>query len=139
MRKKWPKTAVGGGTTRRWQGKRTNLKTEVTRNQSTPNSPKNKHFYPLLRTYTCACEGVKNARFSENMAHFVSFSCFLPFKICPFALSPMNYNFLVSSIIVVIFNITEKATKTQKAYIQVFPTFNEVTHFLYWNRKCSNP
>ena len=47
----------------------TNLKTGVSRKQSTPNFPKNEHFLPPVRT--CAYQEVKNVRFSENLACFV--------------------------------------------------------------------
>ena len=48
----------------RWYGKRTNLKTGVSKKQSTPSFPKNEHFLPPY-------QGVRNARFSENLACFV--------------------------------------------------------------------
>ena len=38
--------------------------------QSTPNFPKNEHFLPP-DTHTCAYQGVRNVRFSENLACFV--------------------------------------------------------------------
>ena len=47
-----------------------NLETGVSRKQSTPNVPKNKHS-PPIRTYTCAYQDVRNVRFSENLACFV--------------------------------------------------------------------
>ena len=36
-----------------------------------PNFQKNERFYPLIRTRTCAYQGVKNLRFSENLACLV--------------------------------------------------------------------
>ena len=47
-----------------------NLKTRFSRKQSTPNLPKKKHFLTLIRTRTCAYQGVRNVRFLENMACF---------------------------------------------------------------------
>ena len=66
---------------RRLWGKRANLKTNVSRKQSTPNFPKKEHFLPP-DTHT----HVRNSRFSENLACFVflkhpfwySFFCLLP-------------------------------------------------------------
>ena len=51
--------------------KRANLKTVVSRKQSTPNFPKNEHFLPSdTHTYR-PYQGVGNVRFSENLACFV--------------------------------------------------------------------
>ena len=60
------------------------LKTEVTRKQSTPNFPKKEHFLP---PDTRAYEGVRNVCFSENLTCFVSF--YLRFEVRPFTLLPM--------------------------------------------------
>ena len=54
----------------RLYGKSANLKTSVSRKQSTPNFPKNEHFLPP-DTHTCAYQGVRNLRFLENLACFV--------------------------------------------------------------------
>ena len=54
----------------RQKGKRANLKTEVTRKESTPNFPKNTHFYPVTRTRMCAYQEVWNVCFSENLTCF---------------------------------------------------------------------
>ena len=54
------------------KAKKANLKTGVSRKQSTPNFPKNEHFLPLehfLRT--CAYHGVRNVRFLENLVCFI--------------------------------------------------------------------
>ena len=51
-------------------GLRANLRTGVSRKQSTPNFPKNEHFLPLIRTRTCAYQGVRNVSFLENLACF---------------------------------------------------------------------
>ena len=48
-----------------------NLKTGVSRKQITQNFPKNEHFYPLIRTCTCAYQEVRYVRFSENLACFL--------------------------------------------------------------------
>ena len=46
--------------------KRANLKTEVTRKQSTPNFPKNKHFLPPdTHTYVCVSPGKKCSFFGK--------------------------------------------------------------------------
>ena len=55
---------------RRQLGKRTNLKTVVSRKQSTPNFPKNEHFLPP-DTHTCAYQWVRNVHFSEHLACLV--------------------------------------------------------------------
>ena len=44
---------------------------EVTRKQCIPNLSKNKHFLPPDNAHMCACGGVTNVRFSENLACFV--------------------------------------------------------------------
>ena len=50
--------------------KRANLKTGVSRNQSTPKFPKNKHFLPPdTHTYVCVLGG-KKCYFSEILACF---------------------------------------------------------------------
>ena len=68
---------------RRQQGKRTNLKTAVTRKQSTPNFPKNEQLLPSIRTCMCAYHGVINVRFSKNLACFVFFeNLFWDFSFC---------------------------------------------------------
>ena len=54
------------------KAKKANLKTGVSRKQSTPNFPKNEHFLPFehfLRT--CAHHGVRNVRFMENLVCFI--------------------------------------------------------------------
>ena len=61
----------------REQGKRANLKTGVSRKQSTPNFPKNKHFLPP-DTDTCAYQGVRHVRFVVFLKH--------PFWDSPFCL-----------------------------------------------------
>ena len=53
-----------------------NLKTTVTRRQSTSSFPKNEHFLPSdmqthERNVRCAYQRVRNFRFSENLAGFV--------------------------------------------------------------------
>ena len=53
-----------------------NLKTTVTRRQSTSSFPKNEHFLPSdmqthERNVRCAYQGVRNFCFSENLACFV--------------------------------------------------------------------
>ena len=53
------------------RGKRTILKTEITRKQSSPNFPKNDHFLPP-DMHTCMCvSGVRNIRFLKNLWCFV--------------------------------------------------------------------
>ena len=59
----------------------TNLKTEVTRKQSTPNFSKNEHFLPPY-THTCAYKEVRNVRFSKSF----SVLCFLVTSVLRFAL-----------------------------------------------------
>ena len=62
---------------------------DISRKQSMPNFTKNEHFLPpLIRTYTCADQGVRTIHFSENLACF--FSSYLRFEIRPFALLPTN-------------------------------------------------
>ena len=51
--------------------KKMNLKTGVSRKQSTPNFPKNKHLVTLIRTRRRAYQGVRITCFSENLACFV--------------------------------------------------------------------
>ena len=63
--------------------KKANLKTEVTRKQSSPNFPKNEYFLPLVRTHRYAYKRVRNVRFLENLA---SFAFLLP----PFSDSPFS-------------------------------------------------
>ena len=72
---------------------RANLKTEVTRRQSTPSFPKNDISYPLICTCTCAYQWVRNVRFSENWACFV----FLKHLGFTFALLPSYRRFLFLS------------------------------------------
>ena len=71
--------------------KRANLKTEVTRNQSTSSFLKNNISYPpdTHSTRTCAYQGVRNVRFLTNLARFV----FLlpPFCHSSFCLNEVNY------------------------------------------------
>ena len=78
---------------------RSNLKTGLPKKQSKLNFPKNEHFF-----HTCAYQGVKNVRFSENLACFVlpcvsggnkcsffgkfSLLCFLETPILRFTLLP---------------------------------------------------
>ena len=50
-----------------------NLKTEVTRKQSTLSFRKKNIPYPLIRTLRCSDQGVRNVRFSENLVCFVFF------------------------------------------------------------------
>ena len=47
--------------------KRANLKTYVTRKQSTPNFLEKTISYPMIRKRICAYQGVKNVCFSENL------------------------------------------------------------------------
>ena len=48
-----------------------NLKTGVTRKQSTPNFPENKHFLPPdTQTYVCVSGGKKKSGFFENLTFF---------------------------------------------------------------------
>ena len=48
-----------------------NLKTDVSRKQSTSNFPKNEHFL-LIDTHTYMCVwGIRNIRFSEILSYFV--------------------------------------------------------------------
>ena len=54
------------------KAKRANLKTGVSRKQSAPNFPKTDISYPLTRTRTCEYQGVRNVRFSKNLAYFAS-------------------------------------------------------------------
>ena len=75
---------------------------DVTRKQSTPNFPENEHFLPrdmhtCVRVckfskkrlqHGCGYQGVRNVRFSENLACFNLFSP--PFEIRIFALLPRN-------------------------------------------------
>ena len=49
-------------------------------------SEKRTFFYPLIRTGTCAYQGVKPVRFSENLACFVFLKTH--FEVRPFALLP---------------------------------------------------
>ena len=49
---------------------RVNIKTVVSRKQSTQNFPKMNISYPLICMRTCAYKGVRNVRFSENLACF---------------------------------------------------------------------
>ena len=51
--------------------RRANPETSVSRKQSTPNFPKNDYFLPTDSTPTCAYQGVRKIRFSENLACFV--------------------------------------------------------------------
>ena len=48
-----------------------NIKTEVTRKQSTPNFPLNEHFLPPDTHTYMYVSGGKNVRFSENLAFCV--------------------------------------------------------------------
>ena len=48
-----------------------NLKTGVSRKQSTPTFPKNEHFLPPDRQCTCARQRLRNVCFSGNLACFV--------------------------------------------------------------------
>ena len=53
-------------------GKRTNLKTSISRKQRTPNFSKNEHFLPSdTHTHVFAYQGVRNVRLSENLAWFI--------------------------------------------------------------------
>ena len=71
------------------KAKNANLKTEVTRKQSTPNFQKNEHFYPLIRTRACAYQGVRNAAFRKIWRAL--FSYYHGFEIRLFALLPTIY------------------------------------------------
>ena len=62
---------------------RANLKTGVSRKQSTPDFPKNEHILPP-DTPMCAYQGLRYVRFSENLACFVFLK--LPFWDSPFCL-----------------------------------------------------
>ena len=70
--------------------KRTNLKTGVSRKQSTPNFPKNKHFLPTYtHTYVCVSGGKKcSGSFSENLGCFVFLNT--RFEVRPISLLPTN-------------------------------------------------
>ena len=57
---------------------------EVTRKQSTPNFPKNKHFLPFDTHY----QGVRNVALSKIWRVFSS--CYLSLEIRSFALLPTN-------------------------------------------------
>ena len=60
------------------------LKTEVTRKQSTQNFPKKTNIsYPLIRTPRYADHGLRNICFSENLAWFF---CYFRLEIRPFSL-----------------------------------------------------
>ena len=82
----------------RQKGKRANLKTEVTRKESTPNFPKNTFLPRNTHTYVCVSGGMKCLFFrkfdvlwktySENFA-----SCNTRSEICPFTLLPTNWKF----------------------------------------------
>ena len=69
--------------------KRANLKMAVTRKQGTPNFPKKKHWYPLIRTPACVHQGVRNIPFFGKF----DVLCFLVtcFKIDPFPWLPINF------------------------------------------------
>ena len=62
--------------------KRANLKTGVLRKQRAPNFRKTSISYSLIRTRTCAYQGVRDVRFSENLACFVFLK--QPFSDSPF-------------------------------------------------------
>ena len=90
-----------------------NLRTEVTRKQTTSNFPRNKHPYPLMRTHTCAHQGVGNVCFSENLASFV----FLwpPFWDLPFCLTTVSCIWKLSTkdkISLFFVNIFQRSRKT---------------------------
>ena len=74
----------------RWQGKRTNLKREKTRkgNKVRHIFRKTSIFYPFTRTRICAYQGVKMFVFRRIWRALVS--CYLRFKVRPFALSPTS-------------------------------------------------
>ena len=74
----------------------TNLKTGVTRKQSTPNFRKINISYPLICTRTCAYQEVRNVCFSENLACLVFL--YHPFRDSPFCLitDKLNINLFIS-------------------------------------------
>ena len=90
-----------------------NLQTEVTRIQSTPNFPKNERFLALIRTRTCTYKGVKNVRFSENLASFDS--CYFRFEIRPFAILPTLWS--ARKVVLSSFFILQNASHDQKFLI----------------------
>ena len=68
----------------RYYGKRANLKTEVTRTQSTPNFPKNERFLPPdTHTYVCVSGGKKRSFFGK-----FGVLCILVTSVLRFALLP---------------------------------------------------
>ena len=69
--------------------KRANLKTYVTRKQSTPNFLEKTISYPMIRKRICAYQGVKMFAFRKIWIAF--FSRYLRFAIRSFALLPTSY------------------------------------------------
>ena len=49
--------------------------------ERTQNFPKNQHFYPLIRTCTCAYQGVRNVSFPEKFAYVLNGLSFIAFLI----------------------------------------------------------
>ena len=78
--------------------KRANLKTYVTRKQSTPNFLEKTISYPMIRKRICAYQGVKNVCFSESLTCLL-FSlppfCDLPFCLITDILRSEAYDTLI--------------------------------------------
>ena len=90
---------------------------EVTKKQCTPNFPKNKYFLPPDNAHTCACGGVTNVRFSENLACFV----FLLPSFLTYTLSPYHRRLVLLIV----------STYAAVYSIKPFHVFQHSTAFLY--------
>ena len=107
-----------------------NLKTGVTRKQSTTNFQKNKHFLPSdTHTYVCVSGGKKCSFFGKLG---VLFSCNTRFEIRSFALLPTIYQILLRlSLFPPIFWVMRK---TQYFFPRDSILSQILVKFVYWKR-----
>ena len=76
--------------------------------------------YPLIRTRTCACQGVKNVRFSENWACFVFLKH--PFWDSPFCLVTDELSFFTLN---QFFTYKSRSTQIRQS---------QIPNWVWWSR-----